>query len=524
MSQTDNFTRRTVLKAGVASAAVAAGAAVALTSTTRPAVAQDRPTVRIWSPGDNGAVKDWSQDPILQAVQDATGTQIEITKIGFDIYGDQVNAAVASGDVPDIIATVDTGNRSIIAQYVRDGVVTPYDDEALAPLVPNVLAQYAANPTLTELKIDDRIYMKPVSWADGNGPGFGIIHVRKDILDGLGMAPPDTFDQYFDFLRAARSAGSTGVIFGAGGEGGLGGAIEAFTGAYGVPAGGWIPSAEGYGFWAIQPGVRDGLLLFRRMVSEDLVDPVSWELTESPRDRYVAGEPYSMIWNGGGHVGRIQNDMDLAGAGALEWTVPALDNGMGSRGYLSVPSFFGGTFLGSLGDNNPEAAARVVNYLSSPEGYKLTALGIAGRDYQETNGEITLIPEQRSQDGFATEAGDTGAHPLGSAIVSWVPQEWQDFSLLYGKPAEFKQWYDQMWSHQRQYLLETKGTLTTSPLWTAYSATSSELVTRSFLEIVRMESEADAGARFDQFVSDWQGGGGSDAQAEMNEVLTGLYG
>ena len=66
--------------------------------------------------------------------------------------------------------------------------------------------------------------------------------------------------------------------------------------------------------------------------------------------------------------------------------------------------------------------------------------------------------------------------------------------------------------------------MTTSPLWTAYSATSNELITRSFLEIVRMGSEADAGARFDQFVSDWQGGGGSDAQAEMNEVLTALYG
>jgi putative aldouronate transport system substrate-binding protein len=519
MSQEQGLSRRTVLKAGTGAAA----AAIAMSQTGGLALAQDRPKVRIWSPGDNGTVSDWSKDPILQVVQDATGTEIEITKIGFDTYPDQINAAVASGEVPDVLGTIDVGNRSIIAQYVRDGVVTAYDGD-LAPLVPNVLAQYAANQTLSELKIDDHVYMKPVSWADANGPGFGIIHVRKDVLDGLGMQPPDTFDQYFDFLRAAKNAGSTGVIFGAGGDGGLGGALEAFTGAYGVPAGGWVKSADGYGFWAIQPGTRDGLLLFRRMVADDLVDPVSWELTETPRDRYVAGQPYSMIWNGGGHIGRIQNDMDLAGTGAREWVVPALDNGKGSRGYLSVPSFFGGTFLGSLDGNDPEAAAKVVNYLSSPEGYKLTAVGIAGRDYREENGQIILIPEQRKLDGFPTEAGDTGAHPLGSAIVSWVPQEWQDFALLYGKPDEFKQWYDQMWTYQRQYLIETRGALTTSPLWTDYQSTSAELVTRSFLEIVRMGSEAEASNRFDQFVSDWQGGGGADATAEMSEVLTGLYG
>lgn len=521
MNQSTTLSRRDALK--VTAAGVGAVALAGSTTSASPAAAQERPSIRLWSPGDNGTVKDWSQDPILQAVSDATGVNIEITKIGFDIYEDQLSAAVASGDVPDIMATVSHTNTTLISQYVRDGVVAPYDTE-LAPLVPNVLAQYAANPSLAELKYDGQIYMKPVSWADANGPGFGIIHIRRDVLDGLGKAVPDTFDQYFAFLHAARAAGSSGVLFGAGGEGGLGGAIEAFTGAYGVPAGGWVKGEAGYSYWAIQPGTLNGLLLFRRMVAEDLVDPLSWEETQSPRDAYVAGTPCSMIWNGGGHVGRIQSDMDLAGAGAKEWVLPALDAGAGSRGYLSVPSFFGGTFLGALGGADTEAAAKVINYLSSEDGCRLTALGIPERDYTEMNGVITLNAEQRALDGFPTESGDSGAHPLATAIVSWVPQELQDFALLYGKPEEFARWYEEMWTYQRQYLIETFGALSTSPLWNQFNTTGSELVTRSFLEIVRADSDAAATARYEQFVSEWLGAGGEQAQVEMSEVLTGIYG
>jgi len=483
---------------------------------------QERPRVRIWSPGDNGTVADWNRDPILAAVEEATGGEIELTKIGFDTYLDQINAAIASGEVPDIIATVDHGQRTVIGQMVRDGVVAPFTGD-IAAAAPNVLAQYQANPTLEELKIDGEIYMKPVSWADDNGPGFGIIHVRKDKLDAYGLEPPDTFEQYFAFLKAAKEDGSTGVVFGAGGEGGLGGAVEAFTGAYGVPAGGWVRTDGGWGFWAVQPGVRDGLLLFRRMVAEELVDPASWEITDSPRDTYVAGRPYSMIWNGGGHVGRIQNDMDLAGVGAQEWTLAAPDAGAGSRGYLTVPSFFGGTFLGNLEGNDPVAAATVINFLSSEEGYKLTALGLPDRDYEERDGQITLLPG-RAADGFPTEAGDTGAHPLASAIVSWVPQEWQDFALLYGKDEAFATWYGDMWDNQRQYLLESFGQLTATPAWSDFQSTSTELVTRGFLEIVRSGDEAEAGARFDEFVTAWRGAGGDEAQSEMSEALTGLYG
>ena len=215
--------------------------------------------------------------------------------------------------------------------------------------------------------------------------------------------------------------------------------------------------------------------------------------------------------------------MTLANPEFLEYLLPALDAGTGSRGYMSEPMFWGGTFLGGLDGNNPAAAARVVDYLSSEEGYKLTAIGVEGIDYEEASGEITLLPA-RAERGFPVTAGDTGAHPLASAIVSWVPREWQEFSLLYGKPEEFKTWFDDMRANQLQFQVESFGLLSTSPLWTEFQSTGSELQVRAFLEAVQASSDDDAASTFDQYVGDWNGAGGEAAQAEMSEMLTVLYG
>ena len=519
MNVNTHASRRTLLKMG---GGLAAGLSLGSLAGSPAIAAQDGERIRIWSPGDNGSVADWSQDPILQAVQEATGVEIEITKISGDTYQDQVNAAIASGDLPDVIATIDHGQNSLIDQWVRDGVVTPYEGEAAAV---NVTAQYEGNPTLSELKIDEQMYMKPVSWGDGNEPNAGLIHVRKDLLDAYGMEPPDTFEQYFDYLRAAKEAGLEGVVFVGGGTGGIGAAINAFAGAYGLPFGGWVKVDGGYQYSATQPGMQDALILFRQMVAEGLVDVSSFEISaaDQSRDRYVSGATASYIFNGGGHIGRIQNDMTLANPAFIEHLLPALDAGTGTRGYMSEPMFWGGTFLGGLDGNNPAAAAKVVDYLSSEEGYKLTAIGIEGVDYEEVGGEITLLPA-RAEHGFPVSAGDTGAHPLASAIVSWVPLEWQEFSLLYGKPPEFKTWFSEMRTNQVQYQVESIGLLTTSPLWTEFQSTGDEIQTRAFLEIVQSGSDDDAAAAFDQFVGDWNGAGGEAAQAEISEVLTGIYG
>src|SRR3712207_5212904 len=128
--------------------AVAASEAAAPSAV--PAVARMEGKLTIWSPGDNGTVLDWNSDPILQKVQEATGVQINMVRVSWDTYADQVNAAIASGEMPDLVCCIDTGNRLLIDQWVRDGVVAPFEGP-VAAAAPNVLAQYEQNATLNEL-------------------------------------------------------------------------------------------------------------------------------------------------------------------------------------------------------------------------------------------------------------------------------------------------------------------------------------------------------------------------------------
>ena len=179
---------------GVAGLALGAAGLLITAGLSAGAIAQGaKPDkVVIWSPGDNGSVKDWNTDPILGAVEKATNTDIEMVKVGWDVYTDRINAALASGQVPDIIGTLAPDNYPLIAQMSRDGVLAPFEG-AVGAAAPNVVSMYSKNASLNEVKVDNKIYGQPVYWESGNGVSGRVIHIRKDLLDKLKLPVPTTF-------------------------------------------------------------------------------------------------------------------------------------------------------------------------------------------------------------------------------------------------------------------------------------------------------------------------------------------
>ena len=477
----------------------------ASTAVSTPAVTAGPPeAVRLGLPCPSGTVTDWAADPILQAIEAATNTDIAVTAVEYDAFVDTINAGAAAGEVPDLIGVVDPGKRTILEQWARDGLITPITGD-VAAAAPNVLAQYELNPSLNEILVDGQVFFQPVSWGTSTYPNRGIIHVRKDLLDKYGLKVPETFDELMAFLETSKANGTgTSVFIGNDGPA-LIGALSAFAGAYGGPNDGWVRKNGGFENWAVQPSTRDGLLLFRELFARGLVDPGVLEMDDDKaRTAYVSGKAPVLIYNGGGHIGRIQNDMALVDKTFQEWVLPAPSaSDPGTKGYTTEPMFYGFASLGGLDSNNPVAAARVMNYLVSEEGYKLTSIGIEGRDYSVDSGEIVLNEEQRAKDGFPTEAGDTGAHPLAACIVSWQPQSWQDFSLLYGKSAEYKDWYNAMYANQGANQTATFGLTTTTPQWTEFRPIGNELIERTLVDVIKADSPAEATAIFDAFVNEW---------------------
>lgn len=484
-------------------------------------VAVDEEAVEIWIPAGSGPVDDWDEDPILAVVEEQTGTSITIRNMDSEGFMDSLTAAIAGANLPDIVGIVGTGELGTLQRWAEDGVIAPFEG-AVAEAAPNVLRQYEVNPQLTEITIDDTVYFQPVSWGDETYPNMGLLHIREDLVEEFGMDLPETFDEYFEYLERAKAEGHGRVVFP--GNEGLGQAITSFSGAYGIASQGWVPVDGGYEYYAVQPETLDALLLFREMMERDLVSPSSWEFDgDAARGAYVAGDASALIFNGGGHTGRIQNDMELVDDSMQNYLLPALRHETEQRGYTAEPQFWGFSFLGGMDHNNPVGGARVLNFLTSEEGYRLTAIGVEGIDHVvHDDGEIELLPERRER-GFPTEAGDTGAHPLATHIVSWVPQEWQDFQLLYGRSDEYRDWYEAMWENQGRYQVESFGLLITSPSWRDFQATSHDLVAEAFLEIVNAPSEAQAEAAFDSFVEQWYAAGGEVSTQEMSEKLSDLY-
>lgn len=481
-----------------------------------------RDKVVIWTDANCDTIVDWEDNAILQAVEDATDTSIEIEAINSDNKMDLLNASIASGTLPDILPIVGPENRGVLEGWIQDGVLASYEGE-VAEAAPLVLEEYEKNPYLAELKVDGKIYLQPGYWGFETYPNGGLIYVREDLCEKFGLALPNTFDEYFTYLETCCDNGYDGVIFS--GENGISNALSAFVGAYGTPNLGWVKTDDGYQYWALQEGALEGLQLFREMNARGLINPSAWEADDDiNRSAFVSGEACSTIFWGGGHIGRIQNDMSLVNEEFQCYLLPALDAGTGNRGYTSEGMYSGYGSIGGMEHNNPAAAARVVNFLLSEEGVKLTVLGIEGRDYEEKDGEYVLNIEQRTEDGFPTESGETGAHPLATNLVSWVPQEWQNWQLLYGKGEDFENWFDSQWENQGKYTIDSCGQAVSTPSWASFQTTSNELVSRYFNDIVKCDSEESAEKLFEEFVTSWYSSGGETAEEEMSELLTELYG
>jgi putative aldouronate transport system substrate-binding protein len=485
----------------------------------KEAAAGKADTVRIMIGGTGGGISDWDNDPILQAVEKATNTDIKMEWV--DGLTELLTAGAASAEFPDIAAVLDHGAKTFLQTLVDNEIIAAYEGD-VAAAAPNVIKEYSDNPNLVELKINGKIYLQPVYWGKDTYPNMGLINLRKDILDKYGLKEPSTWNEYVEFLRICVTREKiNGVAFGLSSS-----SLNVYLGSYGVPYTGWFKNKNGnYQYWLTAEPIIDAIIAYRKLIAEGLVDPNSFTYTgDSMRTAYVSGQVGSYISNGGGHIGRYQNDMALVNPAFIQWMLPAIDCGGGGRGYTEEPMYWGVNVIGGTKSNNPVAAARVVDYLISAEGEKLTAIGIEGQDYTyDAAADVYTTLEAKFDHGFPRAAGAAGSHPLAQGIVSWQPQEWQNFILLYGKGKDYENWFNAMWENQGRYKVPSYGISITTPEWTEFQATGNDLFTRAFTAAFQASSDTEARQIWTAFLEDWKNAGGVKASASVENILKQLY-
>ncbi|QNK58805.1 extracellular solute-binding protein [Paenibacillus sp. PAMC21692] len=153
---------------------------------------QDRPHLTIMlRMGDSFRNTD---NPYIQELEKQLGMDIEVMNVPASSYNDQLNVAMASGGVADIVQINWSGEVNF-SGWVRSGLILPIDLKQ----APNI--EYNTQPSLLSLMRvgeDDRIYGVP---GTTTSYPYGVI-IRKDWLDQLGLGIPRTLKEYERVLEA----------------------------------------------------------------------------------------------------------------------------------------------------------------------------------------------------------------------------------------------------------------------------------------------------------------------------------
>lgn len=305
------------------------------------ALAQESPElVTIMVPGSGGGVSDWDNNAILQEIEKQTNTDIKLIWVDQSSLEELLTAAAASNTFPDMACVIDDSSKSLLNSFIKNGVIAAFEGE-VAEAAPNLIKRYEENADLEELKIDGKIYFQPMYWGNNNDPNAGLIHVRQDILDKHNLGTPETWEDYVEYLRVCvNEEGINGTAFIMDNtRQDLAAGMNAYLGSYGIPYTGWYKAEDGsYQYWLTHPDTVKAVIAIRNLVAEGLVDPNAVTYSEEMvRSAFVSGSVGSIIYNGGGHIGRIQNDMALVNPEFKECMLAALDCSGGTRGYTQEP-------------------------------------------------------------------------------------------------------------------------------------------------------------------------------------------
>ncbi|GGJ00431.1 lipoprotein LipO [Alicyclobacillus cellulosilyticus] len=135
---------------------------------------------------DHGA----PDNPVIQALEKYTNTQITIEWVPNTNYEDKVNATLASGDLPQVMLILNKDGSFINA--AKSGAF--WD---LTPYLKNYPNLSQANPTILQnISVDGRVYgiyrSRPL--------GRNAIIYRKDWLKNLHLPVPKTIDDFYKML------------------------------------------------------------------------------------------------------------------------------------------------------------------------------------------------------------------------------------------------------------------------------------------------------------------------------------
>jgi putative aldouronate transport system substrate-binding protein len=312
--------------------------------------------------------------PVLAAFEAETGVRFDYIHLERNNYNEMLGLQISAGEIPDLFLL--DGNLLQYQQFVRQGVLAPFDRDMMREVAPTVAS--LQEPHWPFLTIDGDVYALQGEKPSNKYPLNAIW--RDDWLDNVGIdSIPTTLAEAEEAFYAFANDDPDGN----GRDDTYGLSLSGLDMIFGAVAGGhpwgpwpqywqWVDRGGSLTFSAVLPEMKDALELLAKWYADGVLHP-----------EYVLGENKGGDW-------AIPHDFlnDRIGftglAHAYHWQRPMYEGDTGGRVYRE--------FVAA----NPDASFAFGPAVEGPEGYAGTwkyseAVGAAGMWVMGSHVEAPLM-------------------------------------------------------------------------------------------------------------------------------------
>ncbi|MDR2096624.1 MAG: extracellular solute-binding protein [Treponema sp.] len=326
------------------------------------------------------------ETPYGKAWIEKTGVKVEFLHPPAGGANEQFNLLVASGDMPDIM------DRDWLNLYpggpekaINDSVILKLND---------IIDKYS--PNLKQVLDSHPDWARMVKTDNGNYYGYPFIrgneklciwhgpYVRKDWLEELNMEVPQTFDEWHEMLTVfkekKRSPAPMVMMI----------TNNDFLLGYGIDRAFFVGDDGKVHWGSMEDAFRDYLTMMARWYKEGLLDPDIATLTSQQISAKVTGNISGATRGSlGGSLGTWTNSARATNPKFELTAVPYPVKKKGDKPKLiNVDNLYTGGFSAGITTSceNPDIAARLLDYNYGEEGYIFNNFGIEGVSYTMVNG------------------------------------------------------------------------------------------------------------------------------------------
>ncbi|GAB2569342.1 extracellular solute-binding protein [Gracilibacillus alcaliphilus] len=369
--------------------------------------------------------ENWNDVPLLNEYEEMTNIQMNWTQVPIDGLAERRNLVLASGDLPDLFYGAYVPNSDLYS-YGQQGVFIPLND-LIDEYAPNLKAYLEEYPEITNTITfpDGNIYAIPrlrdpealTSLMDDKP------WINQEILEETGMSNPETTDEFYEYLKAAKELSVDGndvIPFSSVSMDRL---YHWISGAFGLSNKGILhplidedPETQEMRFYPIADEYREMLEYMNKLYTEGLIEQniysieVDQFLANGMQGRYAAMNFFNPIDYFGEEVGGRYIPGNVLEGPHGDKLFSAMLHPVNSLGHFSITSE----------NENPEATIRWIDYFWSDEGKKMFFMGLEGETYEETeDGPVLKEVITNNPDGLTVQEAlaqyiinPGGGHPV----------------------------------------------------------------------------------------------------------------